>query len=297
MAKRKNAKHTTKTAAARFFKILLICTVAAAALIGLRQQSPTAQSAPATQSTPATQSAPAETMRPLFLSADLALPVCARTADSHETHSYEGFTLCYREAYEQAEWVAYEINRAELVKEAARSDNFRADPAITTGSATPADYKGSGYDRGHLAPAADMAFSAQAMSESFLMSNMSPQKPGFNRGVWKELESAVREWVQEFGSVYVVSGPVLEKATYPTIGANRVAVPEWYYKVLFVPVGPDGAPRMAAFLLPNETSDRGYEAFAVSVDEVEERTGLDFFAALDDALETSLEATVGGLRH
>lgn len=220
----------------------------------------------------------------------MEIPACARTSDSHETHSYTGFSLCYREKYEQAEWVAYEINKGELIKEASRTDDFRSDPAISTGSATPADYKASGYDRGHLAPAADMSFSKAAMSESFYMSNMSPQVPGLNRGAWKDLEAAVRDWVEARGSIYVVTGPVLEKDGYPTIGEN-VAVPEYYYKVLFAPEGTDGNAQMIGFLFPNEKTGEDHLYYAVSVDEVESRTGLDFFSALDDGVEARLEGS------
>jgi endonuclease G len=90
-----------------------------------------------------------------------------------------------------------------------RKDNFRSDPKVKTGSAALSDYKGSGYDRGHLAPAADFKWSATAMSESFYMSNMSPQVPGFNRGIWKNIESTVRNWAVENDEIYIVTGPVL----------------------------------------------------------------------------------------
>ena len=220
----------------------------------------------------------------------LEIPLCAHSSDSHEIHEYLGFSLCYREKYEQAEWVAYEINTEELVKATNRTDDFRPDPKISTGSATLADYKGSGYDRGHLAPAADLAYSKETMSESFYMSNMSPQTGGLNRGVWKDLEAEVREWTQAFGSIYVISGPVLEKDSYPTIGENKVAVPEYYYKVLFAPEGKDGKPEMIAFLMPNEKLKEDYFAFVVPVDEVEARTGLDFFHSLDKASQDALEA-------
>lgn len=218
------------------------------------------------------------------------IPLCVHTSDSHEVHEYAGFTLCYREKYEQAEWVAYEINTEELVKATGRTDDFRPDPKISTGSASLADYKGSGYDRGHLAPAADLAYSTETMSESFYMSNMSPQTGGLNRGVWKDLEAQVREWTEQFGSVYVVSGPILEKDSYPTIGPNEVAVPEYYYKVLFAPEGKDGKPQMIGFLMPNEKLKDDFLAFAVPVDEIESRTGLDFFHSLDESSQSALEA-------
>ena len=165
------------------------------------------------KATDKTSSAPASNGF-IFLSQNLAEPRCAgtgKTVEDHEHRAYEYYSLCYRESYEQAEWSAYCLTDEHLVKNAGRSDDFRADPKISTGSATPDDYKKTGYDRGHLSPAADFAFDKTAMSETFYMTNMSPQTGSFNRGIWKDLESTVRTWAKKFGRVYVVSGPILEK--------------------------------------------------------------------------------------
>ena len=240
------------------------------------------------------------------LPAGLEKPVCAASdnAADHQLRNFEHYSLCYRESYEQAEWSAYCLTEEELVKNAKRSDDFRSDPEITTGSATPADYKKSGYDRGHLSPAADFAFDEKAMSETFYMSNMSPQKGNLNRGLWKDLESKVREWAEIFGRVYVVSGPILEKpaAEYQSIGENQVAVPEFYYKVLLIPLyedekdkaSPEDAQNimMMAFIFPNEKCEGTLDDYAVTVDEVESRTGLDFFAPLPDSIENEMEGKV-----
>ena len=230
----------------------------------------------------------------------MEIPVCAASktesgaAEDHEIHTYSGFTLCYRESYEDAEWVAYVLTKAELNTVTGRSDDFRPDTKISTGSATLADYKASGYDRGHLAPAADMEWSKESCSESFLMSNMTPQSPQFNRGLWKTLEEQVRNWADSFGEVYVVTGPVLEKeaSEYPSIGENKVAVPEYFYKVLMAKVDSSDDYRTAlaiAFILPNQKCDGDIWDYAVSIDEVESRTGLDFFSMLPDERETELE--------
>lgn len=198
----------------------------------------------------------------------------------------KGFALGYREADEQAAWVAYCLTSAELDKaKIKRSDDFRRDARVTSGSATPEDYKGSGFDRGHLAPAADMAWSELAMSESFLMSNMSPQEPAFNRGIWSRLEEQVREFARQHGKLWVVTGPVLGKPR-EHIGANQVSVPRQYYKVLFAP---KPKPAMLAFLLPNDGSSEALARFVVSVDSVEAVTGMDFFAKLADRQERALE--------
>lgn len=229
---------------------------------------------------------------------NLEIPLCGTSngnkyGESHEIHEHTGYTLCYREEYEQAEWVAYCFTRDELTKNANRSNNFQADPSISTGSATPEDYTKSGYDRGHLAPAADLSWSEQAMDDSFYMSNMSPQAPSFNRGIWKKLEEKVRLWVEKFGTVYVVSGPILEKkaSEYTTIGKNQVSVPEYYYKALLARTE-DGTFTAIGFILPNEKRTESFYDFAVTIDEVEKRTNLDFFSALPDNIENIIESKI-----
>ncbi len=201
-----------------------------------------------------------------------------------------GYALGYSEEYEQPLWVAYHLTPEEANNPAAeRSDDFRPDPHVPTGSATPADYRGSGFDRGHLAPAADMAWSDSAMWESFYLSNMSPQRPEFNRGIWKDLESQVRQWARDRHDLYIVTGPYFTGRPN-RIGPNKVAVPAGYYKVIFDLSAPGG--RMIGFLLPNRESTHSPRAFAVTVDEVEAVTGLDFFAALPPELQRELERTI-----
>ena len=225
---------------------------------------------------------------------NLELPVCAAskngTAPDHQIRRFKNYVVCYRESYEQAEWAAYCLEKEELVKNASRGDDFRADPEITTGSATLADYKKSGYDRGHLAPAADFAFSEEAMSESFFLSNMSPQAPGLNREIWQYLEGQVRTWADRFGKVYVITGPVLEKPAeaYDSIGENQVSIPEFYYKVLLVPT--HESLMSIGFIIPNKKCKDTFWDYAVTIDEVERRTGLDFYSLLDDHLEDKLES-------
>lgn len=238
------------------------------------------------------------------LPAGLEEPVCAaRQGDAdHEIRRFSDYALCYRESYELAEWSAYCLERAELTKQATRSNDFRPDPVISTGSAALADYKGSGYDRGHLAPAADFAYSQQAMSETFFMSNMTPQAPAFNRDIWQKLESQVRVWAQKYGRAYVATGPVLSSpaSAYETIGKNAVAVPRAFYKVVLVPLYADAddkaTPETAsdvacfAFIIPNQKCEAPFYDYAVTVDEVEARTGLDFFSLLDDSIEERIES-------
>ncbi len=203
-------------------------------------------------------------------------------------HGY--FWLSYDEAHEQAEWTAHVLVKEQLeLPWVDRSGDFRPDDKVKTGSATPADYRNSGYDRGHLVPAADMAFSAEAMSATFLMSNISPQARSFNGGVWRELEELARAWAKKYGKLYVISGPVLTQTPKGRIGANNVSIPAAYFKVL---LDLDSTtPKAIGFLIPNEISFEPLTKYAVSINEVEKVTGLDFFPKLlDDSIEEQIES-------
>lgn len=134
-----------------------------------------------------------------------------------------------------------------------------------------------------------MAFSMKTMSESFFMSNMSPQKPAFNRGVWKDLEEQVRQFAISEQDIYVVTGPILPKTKTLTIGSSKVTVPTHYYKVIYDRTPPE---KMIGFILPNEGSDKPLQSFAVTVDAVEEATGLDFFSTIPQPKQEHLESTI-----
>ena len=201
------------------------------------------------------------------------------------------YTLRYIEEHEQANWVSYALWADSLRQQTYdRKNDFRKDPRVKTGSAELSDYKGSGFDRGHLAPAGDFSYDEFALSQSFYMSNMSPQNPSFNRGIWKKLEDKVRDWAMENGKVYVVTGPVLNKQ-FKTIGKNGVSIPEYYYKVV-LDIEKPGI-KAIAFLMKNEKSSASLESYVVSIDEVERLTGLDFFPGMSDELENALESQKG----
>tara|TARA_R110002050_G_scaffold288277_1_gene440136 strand:- start:11879 stop:12811 length:933 start_codon:yes stop_codon:yes gene_type:complete len=220
-------------------------------------------------------------------SQDLAL-FLPQSGGSVVQHTY--YSLAYSEDHEQAIWVFYELEKEEVKGTFKRRDDFRSDPLVSTGSASLADYKASGYDRGHLAPAADMAFSEEAISESFYMSNMSPQEPSFNRGIWKKLEAQFREWALADGSLYIVTGPVLKNGL-AKMGSNGVSIPKYYYKLaLDMDADELGA---IAFLLPNKGLKADLQDFIISIDSLESVTGIDFFARLDDQLEAQFEAEPG----
>ncbi|MDX1477230.1 MAG: DNA/RNA non-specific endonuclease [Saprospiraceae bacterium] len=200
-------------------------------------------------------------------------------------HTY--FSLSYVEAHEQPEWVAYTLTREMLnAPRVPRTDWFYDDPAVDTESATYKDYSGSGYTRGHLVPAADMAFDTLAMRESFFMSNVSPQDRAFNQGVWRELEEQTRDWARRFGRLHVITGPVFTGEQAEQIGRNGVTVPGAFYKVLVAPNLPE--PRGIGFMIPNALSEAPLMTYAVAIDAVEARTGLDLFVGMDEELEAAI---------
>jgi endonuclease G len=188
-----------------------------------------------------------------------------------------GYALVYNEPHEQATWVAYELTAAETEKVYGRSDRFRQDPLVVSGTADDADYAGSGYDRGHLAPAADMGWSATAMEESFYYSNMSPQAPSFNRGIWKKGEDLIRTWARAYGRLFIATGPVLD-ARLPKIGPAGVSVPRFFFKVVLDTSGPEK--KGIGFWIPNQGSALPLSAFAYPIDSIEAWTGLNFFPKL-----------------
>ena len=201
-------------------------------------------------------------------------------------HTY--YTLSYSENHEQAEWVQYTLKSNYLNPNISRTDHFRTDPFIETRSAELFDYKGSGYDRGHLAPAADMKYNRIAMSESFYMSNMSPQSPSFNRGIWRKIEKQFRDWSYKYGELIIVTGPVLNGDYLGSIGPNQVTVPKWYYKVA---LDPTNYIRNVAILIKNTGSSENIKSFVVSIDYLEEFSGLDFFYSFPDEVESSFESS------
>ncbi len=227
-------------------------------------------------------------LAPAYVYAGLELPAFSK---SDQIIRHTAFTLCYCDRYEQAQWAAYVLTSAMITaKGTRRSNDFRPDPMVKTGTATPEDYRKSGYDKGHLVPANDMKASPQCMSETFYMSNMSPQVPAFNRGIWKKLEEQVRRWAGENEEVYVVTGPVLTDDGFAVIGLKRVAVPFRYYKVILDYREP--GLKAIGFIIPNRKSNTDLEAYAVTVDEVEEVTGIDFFPELPASVEEQLESKI-----
>ncbi|MGL4331510.1 MAG: DNA/RNA non-specific endonuclease [Bacteroidales bacterium] len=216
-----------------------------------------------------------------------ALPEPTLESYSEQIISRKGYTVSYNSDYCNPNWVAYVLERGELkAPKTKRSDKFVKDPAVNLSQGGNEDYRRSGYDRGHLAPAADMSWSPGTMSESFYFSNMSPQVPSFNRGIWKDLEEQVRKWADKESILLVATGPVLENGL-KRIGPNGVAVPKYFYKVIIDPTGDDK--KGIGFVISNKASKKKLQSYAVSIDSVERLTGINFFETMPDQLEETLE--------
>ncbi|WP_100616277.1 DNA/RNA non-specific endonuclease [Confluentibacter citreus] len=210
------------------------------------------------------------------------------TSTTGQIIHHQGYSLSYSEPHEQAEWVAYELKKEHLSNTNFKRPYFEIDKAVKTGAADWRNYKNSGYDRGHLCPAGDRNYNQSAHDETFLTSNISPQRNDFNSGIWNRLEQKVRYWASKYDGVFVVTGGVL-KGQMKTIGDEQVAVPKQFYKVLIDTN--TGETKMIGFLVPHEASNKPLYEFVVSVDSIEALTGIDFFPELEDSLENKLEAS------
>ena len=206
-----------------------------------------------------------------------------------EIVNHENFILSYNEPYEQAEWVAYALKNTHLTYDDRKRPYFIEDPKVKTKSADWRNYKGSGFDRGHLCPAGDRRFSEYAYNETFYTSNISPQDRDFNAGVWNRLESKVRQWAKQYGEVFVITAGVLEPGL-EEIGEEDVDVPRRYYKI--VARGNKDDLKVLAFLMEGKESSKPLKSFLVPIDEVERQTGIDFFKELSDTLENTIESKV-----
>ena len=216
---------------------------------------------------------------------EIALPT---PIQGEEIVNHSAYTLSYNDEHEQPNWVVHMVTKDILYGAVSRTNDFRPDPNLKCGSMDSVDYWNSGFDRGHLAPSADFRWSLNALSESYYYSNMSPQVADLNRGAWSKLENQGREWSLDCNELFVVTGPVL-KPNLPKVqqGSFRLSIPEYYYKIFVDLYGPEY--KAIAFIMPNKKIDDPIMNYVVSIDEIEKKTGIDFFPTLDDSLEERLE--------
>lgn len=201
---------------------------------------------------------------------------------------YTGFFVSFNPVHHVPNYVAWELTAEKANGQFPRNNAFRPDPDVY-GCATLEDYRGSGFDRGHMAPAADMKWSEQAMLDCHFLTNMCPQDHSLNGGKWNTLEQMCRSWAMRDSSIIIITGPVLCDELPRTIGRTGVSVPERFFKIVFAPYA--YPPRAVGFVMPNSPVDDQMESLAVTVDQIEEITGYDFFAALPDSIENQIEST------
>ena len=199
-----------------------------------------------------------------------------------------GYVVGFNDKTHNPEWTMHRVTAEHLRdNKVDRTDDFRHDPQVPR-SAELWDYKGSGWSRGHMVPAADMKWSYQVMSESFLLSNMIPQNTKNNSDAWSRIEETVRRWALKEKSLWVITGPIYDKSKPTrTIGSTGVRVPDAIFKVVLDETPPK---KMIAFISPNEDTKALPKELVVSVDEVERRTGLDFFPKMLIVEQSRLES-------
>jgi len=205
-----------------------------------------------------------------------------RYIETNQTSRYlcrDGYVVNYNDQTKQPNWVAYRLTAKSVSAKTKREEQFEADTSIPQAyRAELSDYKKSGYDRGHLAEYASMDFSDRSAKQSFLLSNMSPQKAGLNRHGWAQLEKYVRFWAKAKGELYVYTGVIYKNKTPRTfIGKGKVAVPDYFYKVIYAPKQKESI----AFVMPNKkVEEKDVAKYRVSIKDIQSRTGVNFFTAL-----------------
>ncbi len=203
-------------------------------------------------------------------------------------YDYTGFTVYFNPRWRVPSVVVYELTQQELEGNESRAKKyFKPDKSVEL-SANTKDYVKSGYDRGHMAPAADMNWDTEVMKQSFLMTNIAPQNGNLNSGDWRGVESKIRKWCERDSALVIITGTIFDDANVKTIGANNVGVPSKLYKIVFAPYVEK--PRMVAYLFNNREPMRSIAEHLVTVDSIEQITGNDFFSTLPDEFENQLES-------
>ena len=201
-----------------------------------------------------------------------------------------GYTLSYNNDLRVPNWVAYELLESEVITAyRSREDEFTPDPLVKGRQAYDRDYVGSGYDRGHMAPSGDMKWSSQAMKECFYLTNVCPQNHNLNMGLWNDLEKQVRYEARYYKRIWVVCGPVMEGNRNGVIGRNNVKVPDAFFKALLAR-RKEGKYISIGFIFPNQAGKKALSSYAMTVNELEGKIGMDLFYNLDHSVQEEVES-------
>jgi endonuclease G len=217
--------------------------------------------------------------------ADLLLP---SEMDREQTIHHNGYSLSYNTSYVLPSWVSYKVTKAQVNINDKTKGKYVSDPLITTRSASKKDYKNGGYIMAQFVNYLDVKQIPDAVEETFYMSNIAPMKLAYYNHIWIKTEQMIRLWTSGTEGLYVVCGPILTDAPFPTIGSKNVSVPKRYYKAVYDPANK----KAIGFIFKNGTSSGKIKSFSVSVDEIEKETGIDLFQSLDDELEKAIESNL-----
>lgn len=241
----------------------------------------------------------APVVNPGRVSTDIPLNVASLMEVPDLTDSYSPIVphMAYVSSYNEEtlipDWVAYELTADETGGTESRGGiEFRMDPTLRgVTQAMREDYSGSGWTKGHLMPAADAAYSATTMGETFYFTNICPQDETLNAGDWAYLEKRVRQWANRYGHIWVVTGPIVGENRYGTIGEREVVVPDSFFKALLIQKK-NGSYSAIAFVMDNDDERYYLKDCYLTVDELETLTGFNFFPQLDDTIEEKVESKV-----
>lgn len=197
------------------------------------------------------------------------------------------YIVSYNEDTKIPNWVAWHLTAEHTDGPYGRLGNFHEDEDVPEPRATLQDYRGSGWSRGHMCPAGDNKWAADAMYDTFSLINVCPQNASLNSGLWNSIEMDCRKWARKFGDIYIVCGPLFLNKDHETIGENQVYVPEAFFKVVLCL---NGKPKAFGFIVRNTDGNKKRDLYYNSVDQVERITGMDFFPALPDDIEDEVEA-------
>ena len=214
---------------------------------------------------------------------DLLLPP---DRDREQTIHHKSYSLSYNSSYVLSSWVAYKVTKTQVNKFEKVRDKYRADPMIHTRSADKKDYKTGGYIMAQLANYLDLQYIPEGEEESFYMSNIVPMKQAFYNYIWVKTEELIRLWNAGTDGLYIVCGPILTDTPFQAFGDNKISIPKRFYKVVYDPKNQ----KAIGFIFINGTASGKLKSYAMSVDDVEKATGIDFFHTLENDLENKIES-------